>query len=84
LLIENIIDSVNDYPREYFFINTNNEAYSEKSLQRMLCDLLKDTNIGVISLRSSYASYWIPKSNANQEQRIAYLMRTYPALLYKK
>ena len=83
MLIENIVDSVNDYPREYLFINTNNEPYSEKSLQRMLYDLLKEKAIGVNSLRSSYASQWVPKCNANQVQRIAYLMRTSPAMLYK-
>jgi hypothetical protein len=42
ILIENIIDSINDYPREYLFINSNNEPYSEISLQRMLYDLLKE------------------------------------------
>jgi hypothetical protein len=82
MLIENIVDSVNDYPREYLFINTNNEPYSEKSLQRMLYDLLKEKSIGVNSLRSSYASYWVPTCNANQVQRIAYLMRTSSKMLY--
>ena len=82
LLIENIVDSVNDYPREYLFINSNNEPYSEKSLQRMLYDLLKEKAIGVNSLRSSYASKWVPKCNANQVQRIAYLMRTSSKMLY--
>ena len=44
---------------------------------------MKDKNIGVNSLRSSYASYWLPKCTANQVQRIAYLMRTSPAMLFK-
>ena len=83
LLIETIIESVNDYPREYLFINSRNEKYTEKGLQKMLYDLMKDKNIGVNSLRSSYASYWLPKCTANQVQRIAYLMRTSPAMLYK-
>ena len=83
LLIDTIIESVNDYPRKYLFINTNNEPYAEKSLQRMLYDLMKNKNIGVNSLRSSYASYWLPRCNANQVQRMAYLMRTSAAMLYK-
>ena len=45
----------------------------------MLYDLLSDKNIGVNSLRSSYASYFLPKGNANQVQRIAYFS---PAMLY--
>jgi hypothetical protein len=49
----------------------------------MLYDLLKEKSIGVNSLRSSYASHWLPKCNANQVQRIAYLMRTSAAMLYK-
>ena len=83
LLVETIIESLNDYPREHLFINSNGQPYSEKGLQRMLYDLLKDKNIGVNSLRSSYASYWIPKLNANQVQRIAFLMRTSASTLYK-
>jgi hypothetical protein len=83
LLIETIIESVNDYPRKHLFINSKDEPYTEKGLQKMLYDLLKDKNIGVNSLRSSYASYWLPKVNANQVQRIAYLMRTSAAMLYK-
>ena len=83
LLIEIIIESINDYPREYLFINSKNEPYTEKGLQKMLYDFLKNKNIGVNSLRSSYASYWLPKVNANQVQRIAYLMRTSAAMLYK-
>ena len=48
----------------------------------MLFDLMKEKNIGVNSLRSSYISYWIPKINANQVQRISYLMRTSNNILY--
>ena len=83
LLIDTIIESINDYPRDYLFINSKNEPYSEKGLQKMLYDLMKDKNIGVNSLRSSYFSYWIPRCNANQVQRIAYLSRTSAAMIYK-
>ena len=34
-------------------------------------------------MRSSYASPFLPRVNANQVQRIAYVMRTSPAMLYK-
>ena len=82
LLIDTIIESVNDYPREYLFINSRNEKYTEKGLQKMLYDLMKDKSIGINSLRSSYASYWVPRCNANHVQRMAYLMRTSSKMLY--
>ncbi len=34
-------------------------------------------------MRSSYASYWVPKLNANQVQGVSFLMRTSAAMLYK-
>ena len=34
-------------------------------------------------MRSSYASPFLPNVNSNQVQRIAYVMRTSPAMLYK-
>ena len=49
----------------------------------MLYDLLTEKNIGINSLRSSYISHWVPKLNANQVQRVAYLMRTSGAMVYK-
>ena len=60
VLIETIIESITAYPRKYLFINSKNEPYTEKGLQRMLYDLMANKNIGVNSLRSSYASYWLP------------------------
>ena len=82
VLIETIIESIAAYPRKYLFINSKNEPYTEKGLQRMLYDLMANKNIGVNSLRSSYASYWLPKLNQNQVQRIAFLMRTSSKMLY--
>ena len=48
VLIDNIIESVQDYPRDYLFINSKNEPYKEKGLQKMLYDFLDTKNIGVI------------------------------------
>ena len=46
----------------------------------MLYDLLSYKAIGLNSIRCSYASYLLPKLNTNQVQRIAFFMRTSPAL----
>ncbi len=62
-LINMLLESVKLYPREYLFINTDGNLYSEKGLQKMLYDLLPDKNLGVNALRSIYASYWLPKLN---------------------
>ena len=83
LLIETIIESINTYPRKYLFINSKNEKYTEKGSQKMLYDLLTEKNIGIKSLRSSCILYWIPKLNANQVQRVAFLMRTSGDIMYK-
>ena len=48
----------------------------------MLYDLMDNKNVGVNSLRSAYASYWLPKCNSNQIQRISWLMRTSSKMLY--
>ena len=48
----------------------------------MLYDLLKEKYIGVNSLQRSYVSYWVPKLNANQVQRLSYLMKASNHILY--
>jgi hypothetical protein len=75
-LIELIIESVKLYPREYLFINTDNDPYTEKGLQRMLTELLPNKNLGVNAIRSIYASHFLPKINTNAAKRVAFLMRS--------
>ena len=75
-LINMIIESVKLYPREYLFININDEPYTEKGLQKMLLDLLPNKNLGVNAIRSIYASYFLPKINTNTAKRVAFLMRS--------
>ena len=82
LLINNIIESLLEYPRLFLFINSTNDKYTEKGLQKMLYELLNDKNIGVNSLRSSYVSYYLDKVNKNQLDRIAFIMRTSTQMLY--
>jgi hypothetical protein len=36
MLINNIIESLNIYPRKILFINSKNEQYTEKGLQKCL------------------------------------------------
>ena len=76
LLILNIYESLEDYPREYLFINSNNEEYTEDGLKKMLKDITKDKNIGVNSLRSAYVSHYFNKLNKLQLERVAFLMRS--------
>ena len=65
------------YPREYLFINSNNELYSEDELKKkMLKDITKDKNIGVNSMRSAYVSHYFNKLNKLQLERVAFLMRS--------
>jgi hypothetical protein len=80
-LIRMIIESINLYPRDHLFINTDGNLYSEKGLQRMLADLLPGKNLGVNSIRSIYASYWLPKINNNQAKHVAFLMRSSVSVL---
>jgi len=58
------------------FINSSNNKYTAKSLQRALYELLPDKNIGVNSIRSAFVSYWWNKLNRIQIDRVAYIMRT--------
>jgi hypothetical protein len=76
ILINNIIESLKEYPREYLFINSKNEQYTEDGLKKMLYDITKDKNIGVNALRSAYVSYYFNKLNKLQLERVAFLMRS--------
>ena len=76
ILINNIIESLKEYPREYLFINSKNEQYKEDRLKKMLYDITKDKNIGVNALRSAYVSYYFNKLNKLQLERVAFLMRS--------
>ena len=75
-LINNIVESLETYPRTELFINSNNELYSEDGLKKLLKDITKDKNIGVNSLRSAYVSHYFNKLNKNQLDRVAFLMRS--------
>jgi hypothetical protein len=76
LFIFNILESVKLYPREVLFINNKGEQYTEKGLQMFLYELVPDKNIGINALRSMYTSFFLPKLNKNQINRVAFLMRT--------
>jgi hypothetical protein len=76
LLINNIVESLEVYPREYLFINSKNELYSEDGLKKLLKDITKEKNIGVNSLRSAYVSHYFNKLNKLQLERVAFLMRS--------
>ena len=75
-LINNIIESWTEYPREYLFINSNNKQYTEDGLKKMLKEITNEKNIGVNALRSAYVSKYFNKLNKLQLERIAFLMRS--------
>ena len=74
--MSNIIESVELYPRKYLFINSKNEPYQEKSVQKMFYDLVPNKNLGINAFRSIYISYYFKKLNKLQLERIAAFMRT--------
>ena len=76
ILIENIVESVELYPRKYLFETSTGKQYEEKSLQRALYELVPDKNLGVNGFRSSYYTYWYYKINKNQLDRAAFFSRT--------
>jgi len=76
LLINNIVESLEVYPRTELFINSKNELYSEDGLKKMLKEITNDKNIGVNSLRSAYVSHYFNKLNKLQLERVAFLMRS--------
>ena len=57
-------------------VNNKGEHYTEKGLQKMLFELVPDTNSGINALRSIYTSYWLPKLNKTEINRVAFFMRT--------
>jgi hypothetical protein len=50
--------------------------YIQKRHYKFLYELVPDKNIGINALRSIYTSHFLPKSNKNQINRVAFLMRT--------
>jgi hypothetical protein len=64
------------YPREYLFINSNHELYSDDGLKKMLKDITQEKKIGVNSLRSAYVSHYFNKLNKLQLERLAFSMRS--------
>ena len=60
-LISNIKESIELYPLEYLFINSKNELYKEKTIQKLFYELLENKNLGVNAFHSIYISYYINK-----------------------
>ena len=57
------------------FINSNNEQYTEKRLQKMLQDISNEKNIGVNSLRSAYVTLF-SKNQFIEKRTNCFLMRS--------
>jgi hypothetical protein len=83
-LINLIYESLNNYPREWLFLNTKGNKASEDTLKDWLNSIIK---INIPNLRSAYISYWYPKLNRLQKDRLIAFMRTsskYAELNYLK
>ena len=66
------------------FLNTKGNKASQDTLKDWLNDIIK---INILNLPSSYISYWYPKLNRLQKDRIVAFMRTsskYSELNYMK
>ena len=83
-LINLIYDSLKIFPREWLFINTKGNKASQDTLKDWINSIIK---INIPNLRSSYISYWYPKINRLQKDRLIAFMRTsskYAELNYLK
>ena len=70
------------YPRKYLFIAKNKwsnqvlNKVSHSTVSEWLMDLIKEKNINITGLRSSFISYWWPKWNNQQKTICVRHMRT--------
>ena len=83
-LINLIYESLNNFPRDWLFLNTKGTRASQDTLKDWLNSIIK---INIPNLRSSYISYWYNKLNRLQKDRLIAFMRTsskYAELNYLK
>jgi len=76
ILINLIIESVDIFPREFLFINSKGDKASADTLNDYNKSFVPDLQLNINSFRSAYISYWLPKINKIQKDRVVAFMRT--------
>jgi len=76
ILINLIIESVQTFPREFLFINSKGDKASADTLNDYNKSFVPDLQLNINSFRSAYISYWLPKLNKIQKDRVVAFMRT--------
>ena len=76
VLINLIIESVDIFPREFLFINSKGDKASADTLNDYNKSFVPDLQLNINSFRSAYISYWLPKLNKIQKDRVVAYMRT--------
>ena len=76
VLINLIIESVDIFPREFLFINSKADKASADTLNDYNKSFVPDLQLNINSFRSAYISYWLPKLNKIQKDRVVAYMRT--------
>ena len=76
VLINLIIESVDIFPRDFLFINSKGDKASADTLNDYNKSFVPDLQLNINSFRSAYISYWLPKLNKIQKDRVVAYMRT--------
>ncbi len=76
ILINLIIESVDIFPREFLFINSKGDKASADTLKDYNKSFIPNLRLNINSFRSAYISYWLPKINKFQKDRVVAFMRT--------
>ena len=76
ILINLIIESVDIFPREFLFINSKGDKASPDTLNDYNKSFMPDLQLNINSFRSAYISYWLPKVNKIQKDRVVAYIRT--------
>jgi len=72
-----ILQSISDFPRTHLFISPSSlKPVKDTTIAEWLKNLFPDKNLGVNTFRSSFVSYFYPKSNNREKDIMRIRMRT--------
>ena len=72
-----IIQSLTDFPRTHLFVSPSTlKPVKDTTIAEWLKNLFPDKNLGVNTFRSSFVSYFYPKSNNREKEIMRIRMRT--------
>lgn len=75
-LIRLINESIQMFPRDYLFVNIKGAKASADVINDWNKSLLPDKQLNINSFRSAYISYYWPKLNRQQKDRLIFFMRS--------